>query len=247
MHPIRHAKRQSKKQVLLRRCASGAVIFFTGMVMVACKPPNYPTKPIELKYYGAGPWAVTVTIGAECCDSSGNKFDLYYPTSLGMGGFQHPILTWGNGTNSLSGNYTFFLKHMASWGFVIIAAQDKNSGLGQTILDGANFLITANSNSASIFFHKLNVGQVGSFGHSQGATGAINAQIKSAGTIKTVMPIELPGQAFCSNPLNCADTSHLTQGSIFLVDGSLDIPISPPTQPATATGLQSIAAYYSAV
>jgi hypothetical protein len=32
-----------------------------------------------------------------------------------------------------------------------------------------------------------------------------------------------------------------------LVDGSLDIPISPPTQPASATGLQSIAAYYSAV
>jgi len=52
---------------------------------------------------------------------------------------------------------------MASWGFVIVAAQDKNSGLGQTILEGANFLIAANSNSASIFFHKLNVSQVGSF------------------------------------------------------------------------------------
>src|SRR5439155_26924152 len=65
--------------------------------------------------------------------------------------------------------------------------------------------------------------------------------------IKTVLPIELPGQQFCASPLNCTDTSHLTKGSIFLVDGSLDIPISPPTQPASATGLQSIAAYYSAV
>ncbi len=119
--------------------------------------------------------------------------------------------------------------------------------MGQTILDGANFLTAANSNPVSIFFHKLNVSQVGSFGHSQGATGAINALIKSAGMIKTVLPIELPGQQFCANPLNCTDTSHLTQGSIFLVDGSLDIPISPPTQPASATGLQSIAAYYSAV
>ncbi len=247
MHPIRQAKRQSKKQALLRRCASGAVIFFTGMVMVACKPPNYPTKPIELKYYGAGPWAVTVTIGAECCDSSGNKFDLYYPTSLGMGGFQHPILTWGNGTNSLSGNYTFFLKHMASWGFVIIAPQDKNAGPGQTMLDGVNFLIAANSNPVSIFFHKLNVNQVGSFGHSQGAGGAINAMIKSAGKVKTVMPIELPAQAFCSIPIDCPNTALLTTGSIFLVDGSLDIPISPPTQSASATGLQSLAAFYSAV
>jgi len=83
---------------------------------------------------------------------------------------------------------------MASWGFVIIAAQDKNSGVGQTILDGANFLTAANSNPVSIFFRKLNVNQVGSFGHSQGATGAVNALIKSAGMIKTVLPIELPGQ-----------------------------------------------------
>ena len=114
------------------------------------------------------------------------------------GKHQHPILTWGNGTASLSGNYTFFLKHVASWG-VIIPAQDKNSGVGQTILDGANFLTAANGNSPSIFFHKLNVSQVGSFGHSQCATGAVNALIKSARMIKTVLAIELPGQQFCAN------------------------------------------------
>jgi hypothetical protein len=84
-------------------------------------------------------------------------------------------------------------------------------------------------------------------GHSQGATGAINALIKSGGTIKTVMPIELPGQAFCGSPLNCADTSQMTQGTFFLMDGSLDVPISPPTQTPATTGLQSIAAYYGAV
>jgi hypothetical protein len=236
-----------RRYSFFQRYAAVAAILLVCLVAVSCKPPNYPTKPIELKYYAAGPWAVTVALGAECCDSSGNKFDLYYPTNLGMGGFQHPILTWGNGTGSLSNNYTFFLKHMASWGFVIVAAQDKNPGVGQTILDGANFLIAANSNPVSIFFHKLNVSQAGSFGHSQGATGAINALIKSGGTIKTVMPIELPGQAFCGSPLNCADTSQLTQGTIFLMDGSLDVPISPPTQTPQTTGLQSIAAYYGAV
>jgi hypothetical protein len=136
---------------------------------------------------------------------------------------------------------------MASWGFVVIAAQDKNTGPGQTVLDAANFLTTANSDPGSIFFHKLNTGQVGAFGHSQGATGALNASKKSAGTIKTVMPIELPAQQFCSNPQNCADTSTLAQSSIFLIDGSSDIPISPPTQAPMTTGLQSIAAYYSAV
>jgi hypothetical protein len=237
-----------RKRVLRRWFVCAALIVIASVALVACNPPNYPTLPIELKYYANGPWAVTVAIGSQCCDSKGDKFDLYYPSSLTTppGGF--PILTWGNGTNSLSTNYTFFLKHMASWGFVIIAPQDKNAGAGQTMLDGVNFLINAStSNPASIFYHKLNVGQVGSFWHSQGAGGAINALIKSAGTIRTVMPIELPGQQFCSVPVDCPDTSHLTGGTIFLVDGSLDIPISPPTQPASATGLQSIAAYYNAV
>ena len=244
---LREGQMRPRARNMLRKLSYAGAMLVAASLLFACGPPNYPTKPIELKYYANGPWAVTVSVGSQCCDSAGHKFDLYYPTNLGQGGSQHPILTWGNGTNSLSTNYTYFLKHMASWGFVVIAAQDENPGLGQTILDAANFLISANSDPASIFFHKLNTSQVGAFGHSQGATGAINALEKSAGVIKTVMPIELPAQQFCSTPQNCADTSTLTQGSIFLIDGSSDVPISPPTQAPFATGLQSIAAYYSAV
>lgn len=238
---------RAMKRRISHKIASALVVLLTGVLLLSCNPPNYPTKPIELKYYANGPWTVTVALGLRCCDSAGNKFDFYYPTNLGQNGFKHPILTWGNGTSSTSVNYSYFLKHMASWGFVVIATQDQNAGVGQTILDGANYLITAEGNSADpIFYHKLNTSQVGAFGHSQGATGAINALKKSGGAIKTVMPIELPGQQFCSTPQNCTDTSNMTQGTIFLIDGSLDIPISPPTQPAAATGLQSIAAYYNA-
>ena len=201
---------------------------------------------IELKYYAPGPWPVTVSNGGACCDSAGNKFDLYHPTNLGAGGFLHPILTWGNGTNSTAISYDYFLRHMASWGFVVIATEDQNTGVGQTILDGANFLVHANSNPASIFFNKLDVNQIGSFGHSQGATGSINALIKSAGSITTVIPIELPSQIWCGSSSNCVDTKNMTSGSIFFVDGSND-PIAPPTQPPFVIGEQSIAAYYNAV
>jgi hypothetical protein len=225
---------------------SASAALAAGAVLLSCNPPNYPTRPIELKYYADGPWAVTVLTGWKCCDSLGNKFDLYYPTNLTPppGGF--PILTWGNGTNSTSSNYLYFLKHMASWGFVVIATQDLNTGPGQTILDAANLMIGQNTVSGGAFQNKLNTAEVGAFGHSQGATGAINALKKSGGAIKTVVPIELPAQIFCSSPQNCADTSTLTQGSIFLIDGSLDIPISPPTQLPSVAGSQSIAAYYQA-
>ena len=210
------------------------------------KPPNYPTGTIELKYYAPGSWPVTVKAGAACCDSSGNKFDLYYPTNLGANGFLHPILTWGNGTLASPSKYDYFLRHMASWGFVVVATEDANTGLGQTILDAANFMIRANEDSTSIFYHHLNVNRIGSFGHSQGAAGAIQALLKSAGSIKTVVPIELPAQVWCTGGLNCVDTKNLISASVFFIDGSADVPISPPTQPAWLPGEQSIAAYYNA-
>src|SRR5258708_28438149 len=133
---------------------------------------------------------------------------------------------------------------MASWGFVIIATEDQMTGPGQTILDAANFLIAANSNPG-MFQNKLDVTNVGAIGASQGAGGAINALIKSAGTIKTVIPIELPAQIWCSTA-PCVDISHLTTGSVFFVDGSLDF-VSPPNQDASVTGLQSVAAFHNAV
>ena len=181
-------------------------------------------------------------------DSLGNKFDLYYPTNLGAGGFSHPIITWGNGTNGSAAAVDYLLRHFASWGFVIVATEDKNTGAGQTILDAANYMVGQNGNSASIFYHKLNVSQIGAVGHSQGAGGVINAAIKSGGLIKTVIPLELPAQGWCIlNLPTCADSKNLTSGSVFFVDGSADTLISPPTQPPGTLGEQSIAAYYNAV
>jgi hypothetical protein len=130
---------------------------------------------------------------------------------------------------------------------VIVATQDGNTN-GQTTFDAANFLVNANSDPQSIFVNKLKIDQIGAIGHSQGASGAIHALIKSGGSIKTVIPIELPAQQFCfCSPNDVIDTSKITQGSVFFVDGSLDLPVSPPTQDPSAVGLQSIAAFYNAV
>jgi hypothetical protein len=221
-----------------------AVIVACCTMLSSCAGLNHPTGTIERRFAATGVWAVTTSPGGACCDSLGNAFDLYYPTNLGANGFKHPILTWGNGTNGAPSHYTTFLTHMASWGFVVIATLDKTTGPGQTIRDGANFLIAANSNPASIFFNKLKTTEIGAFGHSQGATGAMNALINSSGTIKTVLPIELPARIWCT--ASCVPMPSFTQGSVFFLDGSLD-PISPPTQSPLISGEQSIAGYYNAV
>src|SRR2546426_6836132 len=108
---------------MLKHCLGAALAMAAWALAPGCKPPNYPTGTIELQFYVNGTWAVTVQTGTMCCDSLGNKFDLYYPTNLGAGGFKHPIITWGNGTLGKPSDVAYFLKHMASWGFVIIATE----------------------------------------------------------------------------------------------------------------------------
>jgi hypothetical protein len=83
-------------------------------------------------------------------------------------------------------------------------------------------------------------------GHSQGATGVLNAMRDSDGSIRTVIAMALPAQRYCSSPENCADTKQLTSGSVFFLNGGLDDIISPSYQVKGTKGLQSNAAYYRA-
>lgn len=228
-----------------------ALVLFAAGILSACNncsSKNSPTGTIEKKYFAPGPWTpITVSTGVFCCDSQNHKFDLFYPTNLGANGFLHPIITWANGSFGKAGDVAYFLNHLASWGFVVIATEDSFTGPGQTVLDAANFLVHANNDSSSPFFHKLNTSQIGAVGHSQGAGGAANALIKSGGTIKTVIPIELPAHMWCTLGPNCLDTQNLSSGSVFFIDGSADVLISPALQPPNVTGEESIEAYYNAV
>jgi hypothetical protein len=206
-----------------------------------------PHGEIEKKYYEEGPWRdVTVRETDGPCDSAGNKCLLVYPTNLGTNGFKHPIVAYGNGTNADPIEAAYFLKHLASWGFVIAGSEDKQTLPGITILDSVKFLIAADSNTSRIFLNKLDVSQIGAVGYSQGAFGVISAMIKSPGLIKTIIPIELPAKSWCNPACPDPDVRNLTQGSIFFVTGSAD-PISPATQPPGSTSEQSIEAYYDAV
>ena len=231
--------------------------------LLGCSLPNQPTGTIEKKYYAPGPSTVIFEAGttapATCCDSKGNPFDIFYPSDFSTRGAPHAIVTWGNGTSfgprqPLSRSVDAYLRHLASWGFFVVATQDGMTGQGQTIFDAAQFLAAANAtgspNFGGRFVGMLDPNHIGAVGHSQGAGGAIRAMMLSAGKIQTVVPIELPAQMWCfCLPADVLDTSAITQGSIFFIDGSLDIPVSPPTQssPPSAVGLQSIAAFYGAV
>ncbi|WP_189636569.1 hypothetical protein [Rhodococcus sp. MTM3W5.2] len=218
-------------------------------------PGNEPAASVEATYSERGPWEVTKQQGFGCCDSTGHKFDVWYPTDLGANGDLHPIITWGDGTFAHPFQYDYLLSHLASWGFVVIAPDTTNSGSGQEMLDAVEFLKRQDSDPTSVFYQTLDTENVGAMGHSQGAIGSINATVRSGGTVKTTVPIELPGQYMCTLNMPkpdaamtiCADPKALTSGSVLYVNGS-GSPISPSTQPLPweQIGPQSAQGYYGA-
>ncbi|RDI64978.1 poly(ethylene terephthalate) hydrolase family protein [Nocardia pseudobrasiliensis] len=237
----------------MRRAAFRILTSLTALLLIAAPAatadqPYQPAGPTEAKYFAPGPWAVTTRQAVGCCDSTGAAYDVWYPTDLGANGMRHPIITWGDGTSAVPRQYDYLLRHLASWGFVVIATENQTTGSGADIVSAARYLIDSSADPANIFHDRLDPDAVGAFGHSQGATGVLNAMIRSDGLIKTVVAVETPAQAFCGDTQRCADAHRVTSGSVFLVNGSSDALISPSEQlPGLPVGLQSNRAYYEAI
>jgi len=230
-------------------CASlvSAAALATALPAAAQSVPNAPTGPVETQYYANGSYATTTTRSTAACDSKGNQCDVFYPTNIASLNTRLPLVVWANGTDSTPDNYTNWLKHLASWGFVVVATRDKQTGYGNTVLDSLAYMQAQEANPASPFYHRIDFTHVGAAGHSQGASGAANAMFHSNGAIITTVTFELPSQTWCNPADNCLLTPTLTggSGSIFYVSGTADSLIAPDTQ-SGGTQLNSQTAYYNA-
>ncbi|MFI7665773.1 hypothetical protein [Nocardia sp. NPDC049526] len=224
----------------------------TGMTPAAATPSYQPVGQVEATYYAPGPWAVAERTGVDCCTSTGESYDIWYPADLGAGGV-HPVITWGNGTMAHPREYAYLLSHLASWGFVVIAADRTDTGTGIQMLDAVRYLARQDSDPNSTFRGKIDTA-AGAAGHSQGGLGALNALARGDGAVSTAVTVEMPLSAVCTslpsvNGQNaCVDPTAVTTGSVLLINGSAD-GISPATQPLPPEliGAQSMQAYYNAL
>ncbi|MFR9774045.1 hypothetical protein [Nocardia sp. SC052] len=189
---------------------------------------------IEATYNRLGPYMTTTSTVS---DENGNSFAIYRPTDYSTLGFASPILTWGNGTDATPSQYTAVLTQIASYGFTVIASTLPNTGSGKEIDAATSYLIAQNHLSASPFHNHLDTARIGAFGHSQGATGAVNAATHNPSRYATVLTFSLPDQRWSTTNPNCptADmcTPHPEQlkAPTFLIatHGTLDAAIASPS------------------
>jgi hypothetical protein len=144
----------------MRRLLAAATALLAATAVVAV-PATAAADP----YTDQGPYPVTVEIGL--------SHTIYRPADLGT--TTHPVIVWGNGTGVVPGAYSLLLRHWASHGFVVAAANTTQANSGQEMLAGARWLISENTRPGSVYFHRIDGTRIGAAGHSQGGAGAINA------------------------------------------------------------------------
>ena len=103
-------------------------------------------------------------------------FSVYHPANW-EAGKTYPIITWGNGTCAMPEGYGALLRLIASYGYVIFAANSRQvSDLSITpkpMVRALDFAFAANEDQTSPYYHKLDTTQVAALGHSQGGAATI--------------------------------------------------------------------------
>jgi hypothetical protein len=152
----------------------------------------------------AGPYQVTREVvdlgtGIDANQATG-QFTIFYPQPF-EANCPHPIVAWGNGTGVTGADvYAFFNNNAASWGVVVIAAHDSNTGSGNYHRKGLDYLLAQNADPSSKFYGKLGT-SAGVTGHSQGGFGAARASTHP--NVKALVPVGASGTASASLGFLC--------------------------------------------
>ncbi|WP_158888535.1 chlorophyllase/cutinase-like alpha/beta fold protein [Amycolatopsis anabasis] len=187
------------------------LVLITGFALVAAPPAAAATgfPPVGGRWAEPGPFPVAV----EALDAD---HTVYRPATLGQNGLRHPVIVWGNGTFATPPVYDGLLRHWASHGFIVAAANTAWSGSGQEMLAGATALAWENDLEGSPYFRKVDLAHIGASGHSQGGGGTIAAGADPR--ITTTVPIQ-PGPQGSVKAL---------RGPMFILAGQRDLIVFPP-------------------
>ncbi|TQF74319.1 alpha/beta hydrolase [Rhodococcus spelaei] len=194
--------------------AAPAVASAPGAGVTAPAAPE--PRPVSERYAATGIHAVTAVAVP--------GYQVFHPADIAVSPDRHPVVTFGNGSYATYVQYEELLRHLASWGFVVVVADSSVTGDGTEILAAARYILAQNDNPESVFHDRIDVAHVAAVGHSQGAGGSINASTASGGLITSTAVLDLPDPWWASRPVDVFDVTRLT-GPVFYLTGS-DDPVS---------------------
>ena len=143
-------------------------------------PENYTSQvasggEIEAKYLAHG-GRETAYFEAEYADDPDiGKIEIWYPKDLEAGKEKYPAVIFVNGTGVGASRYRPVFERLASWGFIAVGNEDPSTWEGKKADATLSWLLAANEDENSVFYHRVDTDNIGITGHSQGGVGVFNA------------------------------------------------------------------------
>ena len=130
---------------------------------------------LEKKYAGLGEYEVK-ELEFESENKSIDKIRVWYPNEAENR--QYPVIVIVNASNTAAINLKPVYARLASWGFIVVGNDDRQTGTGKTASETLDYVLNLNKDENSELFGKMDEEHIGCVGYSQGGAGAINAVTK---------------------------------------------------------------------
>ena len=142
---------------------------------------------LEKKYAGLGGYEVSNEV-VKSEDKTIRNIRIWYPSEMKNSQDDYPMIVVVNGSNTAALNYEPYFERLASWGFIVVGNDDRQSGIGISTSQTLDYMLEQNQNSNSLFYAKIDTKNIGIAGYSQGGAGAIRAvtECENSGLYKTI-------------------------------------------------------------
>jgi len=130
---------------------------------------------LEKKYAGLGEYKVK-EFEFKSDNKAIDKIRVWYPNEVEDR--QYPVIVIVNASNTAALNLKPAYARLASWGFIVVGNDDRQTGTGETASETLDYVLDLNKDENSELFGKIDEAHIGCIGYSQGGAGAINAVTK---------------------------------------------------------------------
>ena len=166
--------------ILVIRIYLGLKKIWTNLLTSPMTPENYIIEvmtggDLEAKYIASGRYETSYFEADYLENADIKKIEVWYPTELETNSAKYPVVLFINGTGVSASRYRPVFEHLASWGFIAIGNEDPSTWEGKKADATLSWLLAANEDETSIFYHRVDTNIIGITGHSQGGVGVFHA------------------------------------------------------------------------
>lgn len=150
------------------------------------------------------------------------RYTVYYPAEMESSDKTYPMILVMNGTGGKATKSEAQFDLFASQGFIVVGNQDKTTGTGASAVATLHFMLEQNEDLDSVFYHKIDLDNIGLTGFSQGGAGVFNVLTKydEAGYFKAAAPLSPVSEYMTAQVTDYTYDSSMVKIPIMILAGT---------------------------